>query len=123
MKPLLRRFLFILLSTTVISAVASGGLAVVKAQSEYYGVCSQLNGFPGFLQDAGLLQTGTCRSHRGDDDLAFDDHRDGRGDHDDHGEQCNVGSECRVGGKRGSCRSENLPGRRNICVCVTNVSK
>lgn len=117
----LRRILLILLSATVISAVGSGGSAIVKARSQYYGVCSQLAGFPGVLQAAGLLQRGNCRHDHGQggwgESLKDDDHRD------DHDEDCDVGRECKVEGRRGSCRKEQMWGHRRICVCVAEVSK
>jgi|SRR5579863_3567574 len=120
MKQLLRRVVLVLLSATVISAVASGGFAVVKTQSEYYGVCSQLSGFPGLLLDAGLLQRGDCKHHDDDHGLYRDDgHRGG----DDDDDRCDVGRECRVEGKRGHCEDVTLGGRKKMCVCRAEVSR
>jgi hypothetical protein len=96
----LKRILLILLPV-VVSASASGGVAVMQARSEYYGICSKLSGFPGFLQAAGLLQAGTCRSLPG-------------------GSLCGVGSACTVNGQAGKCANKGLPGGSPVCVCVAN---
>lgn len=99
----LKRMIFILLSVVAVATAASGGYAVMQARSQYYGVCSRLGGFPGLLQQAGLLQTGTCVSKPG-------------------GTLCNSGGSCTVGGKAGTCYNTAKPGGTPICTCVAGAS-
>ena len=99
----MKRSLRVLLSVVAISVAASGSWAVVQARSQYYGVCSELSGFPGLLQHAGLLQAGTCRSLPG-------------------GTLCNSGGSCTVNGKAGKCKNTALPGGTPVCGCVAAVT-
>jgi hypothetical protein len=99
----LKRILLILLPV-VISASAYGSVRVIEARSEYYGVCSKLGGFPGLLQAAGLLQTGSCRSLPG-------------------APLCNTGSACTVNGGAGTCRNTAKPGGTPVCVCVPGAAQ
>ncbi len=85
-------------------AVASLGTAtVLQARHDYYGVCSKLDGFPGLLQRAGLLQGGTCAGLPG-------------------GTICNQGKNCTVNGNPGTCKNTGKPGGTPVCSCVANPS-
>ena len=99
----LKRVILILFSVVTLGTAASGGYAVMQARSQYYGVCSKLGGFPGFIQQAGLLQTGTCVSKPG-------------------GTLCSAGSTCTVNSKAGHCYNTAKPGGTPICTCVANTS-
>jgi len=90
-------------AVAAISVAASGSWAVVQARTEYYGVCSNLSGFPGLLQRAGLLQSGTCKALPG-------------------GSLCNAGGTCTVNSKAGICKNTGLPGGSPVCTCVATVT-
>lgn len=96
----LKRTLRVVLLTGTLSAVATGGLAVLQARSDYYGVCSSLSGFPGLLQEAGLLQSGNCSKPV------------------PGGVLCNAGSSCTVSGQAGKCKNKAQPGGAALCACV-----
>ena len=85
-------------------AISLGAASVAWTETEYYGVCSELTGFPGLLQRNGLLQTGTCVTVPG-------------------GRLCNAGATCTVSGKTGTCKNSAKPGGTPICSCVPNVSQ
>ena len=93
----------VILAGVVFFAVASGGYTVMQARSEYYGVCSKLSGFPGILQRAGLLATGTCVSRIGEP-------------------LCSAGGTCTVGTNSGTCKNTGKIGEPAICTCVVPVS-
>src|SRR5580658_1117925 len=97
-----KRSLRIFLSIAAITVVVSGSLAVMQARSQYYGVCSTLTGFPGLMQQARLLQGGTCKSLPG-------------------GTLCNAGSACTVNGSSGQCKNTGRPGGAVICTCLVIV--
>ena len=87
-----------------IAAVSLSATSLVRTAHAYYGVCSPLDGVPGLLQKAGLLQAGTCTTVVGPDGKA--------------GMTCNAGSACTVGGKAGTCKNTARPGGRAACACV-----
>ena len=89
----------VFLSAALMAVAASAAVVVIETQNEYYGVCSKLSGFPGFLQRNGLLQTGTCKTLPG-------------------GTVCNAGSSCTANGKSGTCKNTAKPGQGPMCSCV-----
>lgn len=91
----LKRSLLVVVS----GALIFGGGAVLQAREQYYGVCSQLNGFPGMLQKAGLLFAGTCVAAIG-------------------GPPCGAGNACTVNGNSGKCRNTGTIGGPPVCTCV-----
>jgi hypothetical protein len=99
----LKRTILVILSAAVISVTAYGGLLVNQARSDYYGICSTLTGFPGLLQRAGMLASGTCKSLPG-------------------GTLCNAGGTCTVNNVAGKCKNTSLPGGTPVCSCVASVS-
>ena len=99
----LKRSFLILIFGGLISAAATGGYAVIEVRSEYKGVCSKLSGFPGFLQQAGLLMAGTCTTVPGQ-------------------KLCNAGAACTVGGLNGVCKNSAKPGGSAICSCLATPS-
>src|ERR1035441_7957372 len=88
----------------LIVAVSLSAATVVKARHDYYGVCSQLAGFPGFLQQAGFFQGGTCATIIG-------------------GSLCQKGAACTVSGKAGTCANTGGIGGSIVCTCMANVSQ
>ena len=93
-----------LLLTALFLGVASGAVFVVETVHEYNGACSKLEGFPGMLQQAGLLQSGTCKGKPG-------------------GAVCDAGSTCTSGANTGKCKNVGKPGGAITCACVANPSK
>jgi hypothetical protein len=100
----LKRTLLFCLFTCVFLSIASGAVMVVQTVHEYTGVCSKLDGFPGLLQQAGLLQAGTCKGKPG-------------------GAVCNSGLACTVGENAGKCKNTGKPGGAVVCACVATVSQ
>ena len=95
--------ILVISSALVFFAMVSGGYTVMQARSEYYGVCSKLSGFPGFLQHAGLLAAGTCTSKIGEP-------------------LCGAGGSCTVGTNKGTCKNTAKIGEPAICTCVVATS-
>lgn len=97
-----QNFLYVSFTVALLGSV-TGGIALRAAQQEYYGVCSQLDGFPGVLQRAGFFQSGSCDSKPG-------------------GSLCSAGSACTVATKAGKCANTGKPGGTPICTCVASIS-
>jgi hypothetical protein len=87
----------------VVAAVSLSAATVVKTRHEYYGVCSKLDGFAGFLQKAGFLAPGTCTTQIG-------------------GTLCNKGAGCFAGASIGTCANTGGIGGSIMCSCVTGSS-
>jgi predicted secreted Zn-dependent protease len=92
------------LGLILVVAVSLSAATVVKARHDYYGVCSQLDGFPGLLQKAGFFVSGTCATQIG-------------------GSLCQKGAACTVNGNAGTCANTGGIGGSIVCTCVPNVSK
>ena len=102
----------------VFLGVASGAVFVLQTVQAYTGVCEELDGLPGVLQQVGFMPRGTCR---------FDDDRDKgeRANGDDRHKQkkCRPG-ECTVDGRKGKCIEVTSPAGETMCTCkVLNVSR
>ena len=80
-------------------ATSLGTATILQARHDYYGVCSQLDGFPGLLQRMGFFQSGTCVGKPG-------------------GALCNAGGSCTVNGNPGTCANTGRPGGAAVCTCV-----
>jgi len=85
--------------------LAGGVAAVLRTIGIYSGACEKLSGFPGVLQAAGFVPSGTCK-------LEPDDGKDKDKDKKKH---CLPG-ECTVNGKKGTCVEEGS-GDGAVCVC------
>lgn len=89
----------LILGLLLAAAITVSAATVVRTRSEYYGVCSKLDGFPGFLQRNGFLQAGTCTTKIG-------------------GTLCSAGTACTVSGQNGICRNDTVIGGSIKCTCV-----
>jgi hypothetical protein len=98
----MRKFIRALV-VVVIAGASLGTATVLQARHEYYGVCSQLDGFPGLLQRAGFFQSGTCVGKPG-------------------GALCNAGAGCTVNGNSGICTNTGKPGGAAVCTCQVGVT-
>ncbi len=79
-----------------LAGIASAAAYVAYTVQAYDGVCEKLEGFPGFLQGAGLLATGNCSS------LPL--------------RKC-LSQPCTLGGKPGKCLPRVVGGKKH-CICV-----
>jgi len=87
----------------LVTALSLSAATVVKLRHDYYGVCSQLDGLPGFLQRNGFLMTGTCTTQIG-------------------GSLCNKGAACTINGNPGKCANIGGIGGSIVCSCVANAT-
>jgi hypothetical protein len=79
----------------VLLCVSSAAVYVMHTAAMYSGVCGKLDGFPGMLQSAGFVATGTCK---------FTD------------KKCDTGTICKVDGKKGKC-VEEVVNKKPECIC------
>lgn len=83
----------------LVPAVAAGAMAIAFTAVSYAGTCSQLTGFPGFLQWAGFVPAGPCATKR-------------------EGAVCQAGATCVTASRRpGKCKNIAASGPAN-CACV-----
>jgi hypothetical protein len=79
--------------------MATGAVVTMFTAATYAGSCSQLAGFPGFLQRVGMVAAGPCETKPG-------------------GRACQSGTECTApSAKRGKCKNIGTP-REPKCACV-----
>lgn len=92
-------------------AIAGGVAVVLRTVGIYSGACEKLGGFPGVLQAAGFVPSGTCK-------FELDDGKDKRKqkDRDKNKEKHCPLRECTVDGKKGNC-VEETSGGEPVCVC------
>lgn len=90
--------------------LAGGVAAVLRTIGIYSGACEKLSGFPGVLQAAGFVPSGTCKFEPDTDQDKDKDHKDK-----DKKKHCLPG-ECTVNGKKGTCVEEGS-GDGAVCVC------
>jgi|SRR5579859_510786 len=105
----LRRTVLVCIVCLFSWGTASGVAVVLRTIGIYSGACEKLSGFPGVLQAAGFVPSGTCK---------FEPNNDNGNDKDkdkDKEKHCPP-RECAVDGKKGKCVEETSVSGP-VCVC------
>src|SRR5690349_906395 len=100
MRQRLRRPIKFLISCCFFLVLLGGSLTLHTVHA-YAGVCTQVDGFAGFLQRSGFVPSGNCEGEPGSN-------------------TCDPGRACSVNGHEGKCHPMARPGGPPLCTCVVN---